>query len=699
MRRGVTVLLAIVVVVVVAAFFARQRLLLFVAVPSVAVDRPNVLLITLDTFRADRLGRGLTPNLDKLAARGARFTNVRATAPLTLPSHASIMTGLTPPLHGVRENGVVFDRKTPTLARLLRDNGYATAAFVGAYVLNRRFGLDEGFEVYDDAVRRDPVRSEQLEAERPGSEVVDVALAWLADGSRGKPFLMWVHLYDPHAPYSPPKEFLEKAHGNAYDGEIAYADAQVGRLLDAIEARGLAASTVVAVTGDHGESLGEHGESTHGMLAYDATLRVPLIVSAPGVDAGTRETPLSLTELAGALLRATGAAMPSGPMCHGALFHRPGAGNKASEPCDVYSESRYPRRAGWHAITALSDSQWKVIATSERELFDVRTDPNERKNVAASHGNIVQAMSKRLAALATAGGAEASQVAPDAAERLRALGYASGSNAIRSDDPGAPNPASVIDAWVRFERALGDVQAGRAVTALPSLKALVTQHPGAPVFQSTYAQALKDAGRGREAVAVYKAAVAKWPNDATLFHDLAVAAREAGDAAEAARAEQAAIALDGTSAMAQNGLGLLHADAGRAADAAAAFEKAVDQDPTSASYWTNLGNARRALNDSPRAERAYRNALGLDDGFADALNGLGTLLVQSGRASEGVPLFERALRRDPDLHEARLNLGIAYQESGQREKAAATYREILKKTPPRFARERAAAGELLQSIK
>ncbi|HXG55596.1 MAG TPA: sulfatase-like hydrolase/transferase, partial [Vicinamibacterales bacterium] len=512
------------------------------------------------------------------------------------------------------------------------------------------------------------------------------------------PFFMWVHLYDAHAPYAPPQEFLEKA-GNAYDGEIAYVDAQVGRLLDALEAHGLTSSTVVAVTGDHGESLGEHGEATHGMLAYDATLRVPLIVSAPGSDAGVSETPLSLTELPSALLQATGAAMPAGQMCGGALLHRPGAGSQASEPCDVYSESRYPRRAGWHAITALSDSQWKLIVTSERELFDVRTDPNEQRNVASSHENIVQAMGTRLNGLASAGGADAAQVAPEAAERLRSLGYASGSNAISSDDPKAPNPAAAIASWVVFERALGDLQAGRAVVALPSLKALMTQHPAAPVFQATYAQALKEAGRTREAMVIYRAAVAKWPNDATLFHDLAVAAREAGDAAEAARAEQAALALDGTSAMAQNGLGLLHADAGRSGESAAAFEKAVAQDPTNASYWTNLGNARRALADAPRAEAAYRKALGIDEGFADAINGLGTLLVQSGRASEGVPLFERALRRDPELHEARLNLGIAYQESGQREKAAATYREVLKKTPPRFARERTAAGELLKSIK
>ena len=195
-----------------------------------------MLLITIDTLRADRVGRGLTPSIDALAARGVTFTNVRATAPLTLPSHVSLMTGVIPPVHGVRENGVVFDRKTPALARIFKDAGYRTGAFVGAYVLNRRFGLDEGFDTYDDAVRRDVERAEQLEAERPGAEVVDAALKWLPpNGSTASvPFFAWIHMYDPHAPYAPPAEYLAKAGGKGYDGEVAYADAQVGRLLDAL---------------------------------------------------------------------------------------------------------------------------------------------------------------------------------------------------------------------------------------------------------------------------------------------------------------------------------------------------------------------------------------------------------------------------------------------------------------------------------
>ena len=640
----------------------------------------NVLLITVDTLRADRVGRGLTSNIDRLASRGTSYTNVRATAPLTLPSHVSIMTGLTPPAHGVRENGVVFDRKSRTIATLFREAGYRTGAFVGAYVLNRRFELDEGFDTYDDSVRRDPTRAEQLEAERRGEKVVAAALSWLP--SAGSPFFAWVHLYDPHTPYAPPEEFLRKAGGNAYDGEVAYADAQIGRLIAALDERGLSASTVIAVAGDHGESLGEHGEQAHGMLAYDSTLRVPMIIRLPGETTGRVETsPASLASLGARLLAGAGL-----------------RGVEFAEGDELYAETHYPRRAGWHPLGVLVEDKWKLILSSERELYDVQQDPGEQHNVAADHASRAEAMAAALMRLQTSS-KPTTQVAPEAVERLRALGYVSGSAAATVDDPKAPNPARLIESWTTFERSLDAMRAGNAAASAAELRTLAGRHSQAQIFQTTYAEALKEAGRPGEAVEIYKDAIRKWPGDPALFHDLAVAAREAGDNAEAARAEQAAIALDPDSAMALNGLGLLRADADRFVEAADAFEKATHADPTNASYWSNLGNVRRAMRDMVAAETAYQKALENDNAHADALNGLGTLLVQSGRAADAVLLFERALQSDPDLHEARLNLGIAYQQSGQVEKAAETYRDVLKKTPPRFARERAAAGQLLKSLK
>ena len=658
------------------------------------VVRPNIVLVTIDTLRADRLRRGLTPNLDALAARGTSYSNVRASVPLTLPSHVSIMTGTHPYAHGVRENGVVFDGKVPTLAQQFKKAGYHTAAFVGAYVLNRRFGLSPGFDVYDDDVRRDMAKAEQLEAERPAREVVDRALAWL--GSASGPYFLWVHVYDPHVPYAPPPEYLQKAGGHAYDGEVAYADAQIGRLLDAVNAR--AGQTAIVVAADHGEGLGEHGEQTHGMLAYDSTLRVPLIVWAPWmVKTRFENSPVSLTDVAGSLLSAAGIA--SAGVNHGLLLKRTDD-TTSHFPYEsvVYAETRYPQRAGWHPLSVLADEEWKLIASSEAELYKVRDDPQERTNVAGTHESVVQAMQAQLRKLQANAVADA-RIAPEAAERLRALGYVSGSVASGRADGAAPNPASHIASWAEFERALAELQAGRVVAVLPILRALAARHPTALVFQSTYARALRETGRSRESMAIYKSAVARWPNDASLFHDLAVVAREAGETAEALRAEQAALALEGDSAMALNGIGLLHADAGRMHEALDAFEKAVKSDPTNASYWTNLGNARRSFEAVGDAMTAYRKALDLDPGYADALNGLGVLLVQSQRAAEAIPMFERALTRDPKLHEARLNLGIAYQQTGQREKAAVAYRDLLAKAPASLAREREAATQLLRQLR
>jgi arylsulfatase A-like enzyme/tetratricopeptide (TPR) repeat protein len=678
-KRGFIALLLVVVVAALGWYLG------FRDVRPANPTRPlNILLVTIDTLRADRVGRGLTPNIDRLAARGIAYQNVRATVPLTLPSHVSLMTGTIPPVHGVRENGVVFDRKTPTLARIFKDAGYSTAAFVGAYVLNRRFGLGEGFDTYDDAVKRDPQRAEQLEAERPAGEVADAAIAWLNGRSQdNQPFFLWTHFYDPHAPYDPPADSVRANGRTGYDGEVAYVDAQLARLLATLDARGLVNSTLVVVTSDHGESLGEHGEQTHGMLLYDGALRVPLVLAGPALDSSDPApchqsiAPLVL-DLAG----------------HGSKIP---VGMSRSAGCAMYAETLYPRRAGWHALTALSDQRWKLIASSEHELYDTTADPGEAKNVAPDQPNIVRAMATAIARSRPAS-EHTSQIAPEAAERLRALGYVGGSAASRPEDPDAANPARQIAAWTTFERALGQLRSGRPAGAIEILRPLAASHPEAQVFQTTLALALRENGDAREALAIYKAAVAKWADDPALFHDLAAAAREAGALNEAMRAEQAALALDDSSAMAQNGLGLLHADAGRAAEAVAAFERAVQLDPGNSSYWANLGNARQASGNRAGAEAAYRKALEADAEFADALNGLGTLYVQDGRAPDAVALFERALARDPQLHEARLNLGIALQESGQLQRAADTYRHLLATAPPSARRERQAATELLKSL-
>ena len=663
------------------------------------LQKPNVLLITVDTLRADRVGRGLTPAIDGLASRGTKFTSARSVVPLTLPSHAAILTGTLPAENGVHVNGVAMPPR-PTLATVFHDAGYQTGAFVGAYVLDRRFGLSRGFDTYDDRVRRDSSGAARLEAERRGDIVTTAALQWLA-GRNGDPFFAWIHFYDPHAPYNPPQEFMERAGGKAYEGEVAFADAQIGRVLEWLRTSGQADRTIVAVTGDHGEGLGDHGELTHGMLAYDSTLRVPLIVFLPpeggshgigGGDSrgfrlqaeGTVDAPASLVDLAGTLVRAAGLAVPAG-MHSGAL----------GESREAYAETEYPRTAGWHDLTVLAFDQWKLVISSEAELYDVTADPAETRNLAGQKAALVDGARRRLTALQAVKAPAAASVPADAADRLRALGYVSG--AAAAADSSAPNPAKQIAAWNTFERELSRLTDGDARGALPGLARLARASPDALVFQATYARALKDTGHGAQAVEIYRRLIARHPDDAAMYHDLAVAAAAADMPGEAARAEQAALALQPSNAAASNGLGLTLIAQGKPREAIDAFERATRDDPANAVFWTNLGNARRDGGDIAGAEQAYRRAIEADPRSADAANGLGVLLVQSKRAADAIRWFEQALAGSPAFVEARLNLGIAYQESGNTEKAVEAYRRVVADAVA-GSKEHRAATQLLAAV-
>src|SRR5512133_3715623 len=362
--------------------------------PSMAAARArNLLVITIDTFRADRVGRGLTPNFDRVASRGVQFSNARTAAPLTLPAHVSLMTGLPPPRHGVRENGTYrFDGAHPTIAGVLHGAGYRTSAFIAAYVLDRRFGLSDGFDVYDDRIARDPDAVARLDAERRGNIVADRAIEWLHGQAGGQPapFFAWVHFYDPHVPYDPPPEYLDKAHGVGYDGEVAFADAEAGRVIAALADIGHSGDTLIVVAGDHGERLGEHGETTHGMLLFDATLRVPLAIAGPGIAHRVDSATVSLVEVAPTVLQLLGQPVPAG-MPHSDLTaeNRPGG--------EIYSETLYPRTAGWSPVYSLVDDRWKLLLADGAKLFDLKSDPSEQHDVSAGHESLVRTLGARLA--------------------------------------------------------------------------------------------------------------------------------------------------------------------------------------------------------------------------------------------------------------------------------------------------------------
>jgi len=646
----------------------------------------NLLLITLDTFRADRIGPRLTPALDRLAAAGLRFTDARTVAPLTLPAHVSIMTGLRPPRHGTRLNGVVYTSGTDTLATRLQQAGYRTGAVVGAFVLDRRFGLAAGFDDYDDDIARDPAAMDTLHAERPAGAVIDRALAMLAHRTGPAPWLQWVHLYDAHAPYTPAPAALSRAAGVAYDGDVAGVDDAVGRLLVAVAARADAARTAIVVVGDHGESLGAHDEATHGMLVTEPAIRVPLLLRVPGMAPATRRDAASVVDVAPTLLALAGQAVPD----------LDGRNLLAPLPDDVssYAESEYPTVAAWAPVSALVRGSWKLVIADRPRLFDLAADAEEQRDLAAQEPARARELTAALQVIRrrVASAGNPATVSADTARQLRALGYVTA--ASPRGTAAAPAPGVMRD-WSAFEAALTDSRAGRLAQAVPVLASLTAAHPDAPIFASSYARALAESGRTREALTRFRAAVARFPGDWSLFHELSAVAREAGLMTEAARAEDAALVLSPREPSALNGRGLLFADAGVPADAARSFTQALDADPTNATYQANLGNALRATGDLDGAATAYRRALARAPNLGDAANGLGAVLVQQQRPAEAVPWLEQAAR-DPAFTGAQLNLGIALQQAGQPDRAVAQYRKVAALPTP--SREREAARALLAQM-
>jgi arylsulfatase A-like enzyme len=411
---------------------------------------PNVVIITLDTTRADRLSpygfmNVSLPSLERLARDGVVFDQATSVAPLTLPAHASLFTGLLPPRHGVRDNAdPALAEAHTTLAEILRARGYRTGAFVGSVVLDPARGLGQGFETYAGVTAASTPAAAR---HRRGDAVVDDALGWVGILDRS-PFLLWVHLYDPHLPYQPPEPYASIYGHNPYVGEIAFADAQIGRLLAALDARASANATIVVVAADHGESLGDHGEQDHGVFVYETVLRVPLIVHAPSIAPRRVGGVVRLTDVMPTVLALLG--LPA-PPTDGVSLLELLDGRRATLDLEAYSESEYPRRFGWSPLRALRDGRFKLIDAPRPELYDLERDPFETRNVHAERRSTAAAMTRRLRELAgppsPLGPEPAGDPAPvprDLAEPLAALGYVSRSRQPPAANASLPDPKDCI---------------------------------------------------------------------------------------------------------------------------------------------------------------------------------------------------------------------------------------------------------------
>jgi choline-sulfatase len=650
-------------------------LLFLVSCTRAEPKKLNVLLITLDTFRADRLGPK-TPHLTRLAGESVRFENAQTPVPLTLPAHASILSGLLPLHHGLRNNGAgVFPATEETLATAFARGGWRTGAFVGAFVLDRRFGLDRGFETYDDEIVRDPNADTTLEAERRADDVVDRALAWLQNGD-ARPTFAWVHLWDAHAPYAPPSPFAQ-----SYDGEIAWIDAQVGRLLAAVDR----ANTIVVIAGDHGEALGEHGELTHGLLLYQPTLHIPMLIAAPETKSRIVREPVSSVDLALTIATLVGIEFPKGDG-RDVL-----AGDLAAT--DLYAETQYPLTFGWSELAALRRNQWKLISGPAPELVDVT---RESVNLLTNERRTFRDLQSKLDALrATAVASTQTTVDEETRSKLQSLGYVAPAPVSTGGE--RRDPKSMAPLFLKFEQALTIKEPRNAIAPLTEL---VEKDPRNPVFRATLARIQRQLGTGASAVALYRQAVALAPGDADAWYNLGVTAAECCDRKEALAALIEAARLDPKRAAIHNALGLLYMESGEVPRAVEAFNRAAENDPRDARAFNNIGNALRAMGHFDDAANAYRKAATVAPNYADPHNGLGVLLVQQQRARDAIPHFETALRIQPRFYEAQLNRGIALQEAGDRAAAAEQYRQLLSKLPEgrAYDAQRNAARTLLSSV-
>ena len=384
----------------------------------------NVVLITIDTLRADHVGaygygHARTPTLDALAARGARFNRAYAAAPITLVSHASILTGLYPPGHGARHNGMRVNLETPTLAETLARQGFSTAAFVAAFPLDRRFGLIKGFQTYGDKMPRGA--DGRPANERPGSAVVDQALAWLSE-HRQERFFLWIHLFEPHAPYGNPDDpdDARRPPIQRYDEDVTEADRQAGRVIEALGSLG--DSTLVVAAADHGEAFGEHGEISHSLFTYDTTLRVPLIFAGPGIRSSVVEDPVSLVDVAPTVLAQLGA----GQMRGDGIDLSPALNGAPLPQRTLYAESFAPLfDFGWSPLRTVRANGWKYIEAPKPELYDVRRDAGENQNKVKDETSIASQLAQKVSGYGSLD-VNVASADPESRSRLQALGYTGG---------------------------------------------------------------------------------------------------------------------------------------------------------------------------------------------------------------------------------------------------------------------------------
>lgn len=639
----------------------------------------NVLVVTIDTLRADALGsyggRAATPGLDALAADGIQYDFAHAHAVITLPSHVSIFSGLNPATHGVRDNsGYRVPPDTITLATLLKSRGFATGAFIGGFPLDSQFGLDVGFDVYDDRVHEVRGATTFAESERPAEEVVASALEWIA--RRGpEPWYAWVHVYDPHAPNTPPGRFAADYADDPYAGEVAYTDQALGPLFDRVRALSNR-PTLVIVTSDHGEGLGDHGEATHGIFAYEAMLRVPLIVAqyAQGhPTAGPRPRRPRRSALAvqhiDILPTALDALQLPGPagLPGRSLF------TLTADVARVrarYFEALAPSlNRGWAPLTGVLVDREKYIELPLPELYDLARDPAEVDNLADTRSARRDALRNRLREFGpTAPGRRVAESA-ETFERLRALGYTSGSAPPKKTYTEDDDPKRLIALDQEMMRAVALFNAGQLREAADIYRGIIDRRPDMGLAYLHLSFLDWEMGRRAEAIGTLRQALARGITSAEAQWKLGMYLSEVGALDQALPLLEEAADRPDAGVDALNALGIAYARSGQTARALAVFERILTVDVRNVMALQNIGSAHLAAGNVGAARAAFVRAIDVNPDWAAAYTGLGAAELQSGRPDAAISAWTRAVTLNPQDFDALFNLATQLTAAGRFEAA------------------------------
>jgi arylsulfatase A-like enzyme/Tfp pilus assembly protein PilF len=653
----------------------------------------NVVLITLDTTRADRIGAygwtpSPTPNLDRLASEGTFFEHATAPAPLTLPVHSSLFTAKYPPQHGVRDNGGFFlDQRETTMAERLKGAGIRTGGFVGAYVLDRKWGIAQGFDRYFDDFDLSKFDTPSLgEVERPASEVADHALEWLASVKSSR-FFAWLHFYDAHSPYAPPAEYRARFPDQPYIGEIAFVDAQIGRVRAFLEQEGLLEKTIVVVIGDHGESLGDHGESTHGFFVYQSVLHVPLVVRAP-YDALRRRRVADLVrtiDVMPTVLDLLDLPVPENVDGQSVVPLMTGAAREMG--LGAYAEAVYPRyHYGWSDLRSLTSERFKYIEAPRPELYDLVQDPNETRNLYDQRRALADRMAAVLATVESKRAVDvtpATDVDPDTHARLAALGYVGTFAATPAGDTSPlADPKDKIELFNLVSRAREQLHDQRDSEA--GLKALRQVVATDPHVVDAWLMMGNEYSRRRElprALEAFQRALALKPDYDLAVFNMANVYRTMGKDDEALVGYRRLLELDPRNAQAHQAVAQVLVDHGQLEQAQASLNRALEIQPAMAAARNTLGALRLKQGDVNAGEREIRAALAQNARLRHAHFNLALAAEQRGDANLAIAEYTNEIELFPGSYMAQFNLGKVYEKLGNRAGQRAAWRAAIESNP------------------